>query len=76
MEAARTTEMSVNFNVTTQHYIPEDPKLFNVFHCNTDEHHQNINCKTDPVISHVLQKQTESRTESIIIIFLDTISQE
>jgi hypothetical protein len=27
MEAVRTSEMSVNFNVTTWHYIPEDSKL-------------------------------------------------
>jgi hypothetical protein len=27
MEAVRTSEMSVNFNVTTQRYIPEESKL-------------------------------------------------
>jgi hypothetical protein len=27
MEAVRTSENSVNFNVTTGHYIPEDSKL-------------------------------------------------
>jgi hypothetical protein len=27
MEAVRTSETSVNFNVTTQGYIPEDSKL-------------------------------------------------
>jgi hypothetical protein len=27
MEAVRTAETSVNFNVTTWHYIPEDSKL-------------------------------------------------
>jgi hypothetical protein len=27
MEAVRTSEMSVNFNVTTRHYIPEGSKL-------------------------------------------------
>jgi hypothetical protein len=27
MEAVRTSEMSVNFNVTTRRYIPEDSKL-------------------------------------------------
>jgi hypothetical protein len=27
MEAVRTSETSVNFNVTTRHYIPEDSKL-------------------------------------------------
>jgi histidine ammonia-lyase len=27
MEAVRTSEMSVNFNVTTLRYIPEDSKL-------------------------------------------------
>jgi hypothetical protein len=27
MEAVRTSETSVNFNVTTRLYIPEDPKL-------------------------------------------------
>jgi hypothetical protein len=27
MEAARTSETSVNFNVATRHYIPEDSKL-------------------------------------------------
>jgi hypothetical protein len=27
MEAVRTSETSVNFNVTTRRYIPEDPKL-------------------------------------------------
>jgi hypothetical protein len=32
MEAVRTSETSVNFNVTTLHYIPEDSKLHN---CNT-----------------------------------------
>jgi hypothetical protein len=26
-EAVRPSEMSVNFNVTTRHYIPEDSKL-------------------------------------------------
>jgi hypothetical protein len=27
MEAVRTSKTSVNFNVTTRRYIPEDPKL-------------------------------------------------
>jgi hypothetical protein len=27
MEAVRTSEMSVNFKVITQHYIPKDSKL-------------------------------------------------
>jgi hypothetical protein len=27
MEAERTSQTSVHFNVTTQRYIPEDPKL-------------------------------------------------
>jgi hypothetical protein len=27
MEAMRTSETSVNFNVTTRRYIPENPKL-------------------------------------------------
>jgi hypothetical protein len=27
MDAVRTSETSVNFNVTTKLYIPEDPKL-------------------------------------------------
>jgi hypothetical protein len=27
MEAVHTSEMSVHFNVTTWHYIPEDSKL-------------------------------------------------
>jgi hypothetical protein len=27
MEAVRTSETSINFNVTTLRYIPEDPKL-------------------------------------------------
>jgi hypothetical protein len=27
MEAVRTSEMSINFNVTTEHYVPEDSKL-------------------------------------------------
>jgi hypothetical protein len=27
MEAVRTSEMSVNFNVTTRRYIPQDSKL-------------------------------------------------
>jgi hypothetical protein len=31
MEAIHTSEMSVHFNVTTRHYIPEDPKLHT--HC-------------------------------------------
>jgi hypothetical protein len=31
MEAVRTSELSVNFNVTTRHYIPEDSKLHT--HC-------------------------------------------
>jgi hypothetical protein len=30
MEAVRTSEMSVNFNVTTWGYIPEDSKLQNI----------------------------------------------
>jgi hypothetical protein len=29
MEAVRTSETSVNFNVTTRRYIPEDSKLHN-----------------------------------------------
>jgi hypothetical protein len=28
MEAVHTSETSVNFNVTTRRYIPEDPKLY------------------------------------------------
>jgi hypothetical protein len=28
MEAVRTSETSVNFNVTTRRYIPEDCKLY------------------------------------------------
>jgi hypothetical protein len=28
MEAVRTSETSVNFNVTTRHYIPEDSTLY------------------------------------------------
>jgi hypothetical protein len=30
MEALRTSETSVNFNVITRHYIPEDSKLYGV----------------------------------------------
>jgi hypothetical protein len=33
MEAVRTAETSVNFNLTTRPYIPEDSKLLNVFAC-------------------------------------------
>jgi hypothetical protein len=29
MEAVRTSETSINFNVTTRRYIPEDSKLNN-----------------------------------------------
>jgi hypothetical protein len=28
MEAVRTSETSINFNVTTRRYIPEDSKLY------------------------------------------------
>jgi hypothetical protein len=31
MEAVRTSETSVNFNMTTRRYIPEDPKLHVLF---------------------------------------------
>jgi hypothetical protein len=30
MEALRTSQTSVNFNVTTQRYIPEDSQLYNL----------------------------------------------
>jgi hypothetical protein len=35
MEAVRTSETSVNFNVTTRRYIPENSKLLNTFFADT-----------------------------------------
>jgi hypothetical protein len=37
-EAVRTSETSVNFNVTTRHYIPEDSKLYTCHHENLKPH--------------------------------------
>jgi hypothetical protein len=38
MEAVRTSETSVNFNVTTRRYIPEDSKLHIRHHENLKSH--------------------------------------
>jgi hypothetical protein len=35
MEAVRTSETSINFNVTTRHYLPEDSKLHTTLMFNT-----------------------------------------
>jgi hypothetical protein len=42
MEAARTSETSVNFNVTTRRYIPEDTKLHTRRHENMKSHMETL----------------------------------
>jgi hypothetical protein len=53
MEAVNTSETSVNFNVTTRHYIPEDSKLcnkyvFNLSNKNTLQYkNEEISCRSN-----------------------------
>jgi hypothetical protein len=48
MEAVRTSETSVNFNVTTRRYIPEDSKLHIRRRENLNSHSVYIFCQPDP----------------------------
>jgi hypothetical protein len=44
MEAVRTSETSINFNVTTRHYIPEDSKLHTRHRENLKSRTNRLNC--------------------------------
>jgi hypothetical protein len=48
MEAVRTSETLVNFNVTTRHYIPEESKLRTRRRENLISHIENFNFSINP----------------------------
>jgi hypothetical protein len=49
MEAVRTSETSVNFNVTTRRYIPENSKLHSRRHENLKSHKQYVRQLTSTI---------------------------
>jgi hypothetical protein len=66
LEAVRTSETSVNFNVTTRRYIPEDSKLHTRRRKNLKSHTINVlpqvaqwitNCDLRFTFTHVIFKQ-------------------
>jgi hypothetical protein len=77
MEAVRTSETSVNFNVTTRRYIPEDSKLHTRSRKNLKSHivcaHVSVGCKlmylVEKNLTHVLNLVLCGRMRSFYATF-------
>jgi hypothetical protein len=85
MEALRTSETSVNTNLTTRRYIPEDSKLHTrcrenlkshtvlaLLHSNSESHYEAKTCISQRLLLKVFEDECLIQTQGRVMMFLQS----